>query len=117
MNGAQDMVIDHNMVVTQLFGRLGKRLDRPCITAKLDLRINHTSFHRQLPLFGSTGRRNKGASVSSVVKAHTVIESVASKLSSWTMTTGRGLPAYSLPPATVQMSPRLIHPANQKPHR
>ena len=50
MNGAEDMIVDHNMVVTQLFGRLGKRLDRPCIAAKFDLRINHTSFHRPLPL-------------------------------------------------------------------
>jgi hypothetical protein len=34
-----------------------------------------------------------GASVSSVVKAQTVIEAVASKLSSRTITTGRGFPA------------------------
>jgi len=50
MNGAEDMIVDHNMVVTQVFRRLGKRLDRPCIAAKFDLRINHTSFHRPLPL-------------------------------------------------------------------
>jgi hypothetical protein len=50
MNGAEDMIVDHNMVVTQVFGRLGKRLDRPRIAAKFDLRINHTSFHRPLPL-------------------------------------------------------------------
>src|SRR5207245_1265342 len=50
MNGAEDMIVDHNMVVTQVFRRLGKRLDRPCIAAKFDLRINHTSFHRRLPL-------------------------------------------------------------------
>ncbi len=43
--------------------------------------------------FGSIGSRNRGASVGSVVKAQIVIESVASKLSSCTMTTGRGLPA------------------------
>jgi hypothetical protein len=49
MNGAEDMIVDHNMVVTQVFGRLGKRLDRPRIAAKFDLRINHTSFHRPLP--------------------------------------------------------------------
>jgi hypothetical protein len=42
MNGAEDMIVDHNMVVTQVFRRLGKRLDRPCIAAKFDLRINHT---------------------------------------------------------------------------
>jgi hypothetical protein len=50
MNGAEHMVVGHNMVVTQVFRRLGKRLDRPCIAAKFDLRINHTSFHRPLPL-------------------------------------------------------------------
>jgi hypothetical protein len=38
------------MVVTQVFRRLGKRLDRPFIAAKLNLRINDTSFHRPLPL-------------------------------------------------------------------
>src|ERR1700730_8315785 len=48
MNGAEDMIVDHNMVVTEVFGRLGKRLDRPRIAAKFDLRINHTSFHRPL---------------------------------------------------------------------
>src|SRR3979490_1112517 len=51
MNGTEDMIVDHNMVVTQVFRRLGKRLDRPCITAKFDLRINHTSFHRPLLLY------------------------------------------------------------------
>jgi hypothetical protein len=50
MNGAKDMIVDHDMVVTQVFGRLGKRLDRPWIAAKFDLRINDTSFHRPLPL-------------------------------------------------------------------
>src|SRR5438128_1632814 len=49
MNGAEDMIVNHNMVVTQIFGRLGKRLDRPRIAAKFGLRINHTSFHRPLP--------------------------------------------------------------------
>ena len=48
MNGAEDMIVDHDMVVTQVFRRLGKRLDRPCIAAKFDLRINHASFHRPL---------------------------------------------------------------------
>jgi hypothetical protein len=42
---------------------------------------------------GSTGSRNNGASVWSLVKAHMVIEFVASKLSSCTITTGRGFPA------------------------
>src|SRR5215831_4473384 len=49
MNGAEDMVVDHNMVVTQVLRRLGKRLDRPRSAAKFDQRINHTSFHRPLP--------------------------------------------------------------------
>jgi hypothetical protein len=40
----------------------------------------------------STGSRNNGASVSSLVKAPMVIESVALKLSSCTITTGRGFP-------------------------
>ena len=43
--------------------------------------------------FGSTGTRKSGASVGFVVKAQTVINSVASKASSWRMTTGRGFPA------------------------
>jgi hypothetical protein len=33
MNRTQDMIIDHDMVVTQAFRRLGKRLDRPGIAA------------------------------------------------------------------------------------
>ena len=41
---------------------------------------------------GSTTSRNSGASVGSVVMAHTVTDVVASKRSSWTMTTGRGFP-------------------------
>lgn len=42
---------------------------------------------------GSTGNRNNGASVGSVVKAQIVIESVASKRSSCRITAGRGFPA------------------------
>jgi hypothetical protein len=49
MNGAEDMIVDDDMVVTQVFRRLGKRLNRPCIAVEFDLRINHTGFHR--PLF------------------------------------------------------------------
>jgi hypothetical protein len=45
MNSAEDMVVDHDMVVPQVFRRLGKRLDRPGIAAESGLRINHTSFH------------------------------------------------------------------------
>lgn len=60
-----------------------------------------------LTLSGSMRSRNSGASVGSVVKAHTVTESVASNRLSCTITTGRGLPTYPLPAAAVQISPRL----------
>ena len=36
-----------------------------------------------------------------------VTEAVASKRSSWMMTTGRGFPTWSLPAAADQISPRL----------
>jgi len=42
---------------------------------------------------GSIASRNNGASVGSAVKLHTVTDAVASKQSSWTITTGHGLPA------------------------
>ena len=58
-----------------------------------------------------------GAGVGSVVKGHTTIESFASNRSSWTMTAGRGLPAWAPPPATVQISPRFIRHSRQKPRR
>src|SRR5437660_12656396 len=57
MNRAEDMIVDHNMIVTQVFRGLGKRLDRPCIAAKFDLRINHTSFHRPLLFHDATAMR------------------------------------------------------------
>jgi len=57
--------------------------------------------------FASTVRRHGGAPVSSVVKAQAAIGSVVSKLASFALTTGRGLPTSFLPPATVQQSPRL----------
>jgi pimeloyl-ACP methyl ester carboxylesterase len=44
--------------------------------------INRHSARRPLESSGSMGRRNRGASVGSVVNAHTVIESVMSKRSS-----------------------------------
>ncbi len=56
---------------------------------------------------GSIRSRNSGASVGSVVNAHTVTESVASKRSSWMTATGRGLPTYPPPAAAVQISPRF----------
>jgi hypothetical protein len=31
MNRAENVIVNHNMVVTQVFGRLGKRLDRPWV--------------------------------------------------------------------------------------
>lgn len=57
--------------------------------------------------FASTGIRNNGASVWSVVNAHTVTDAVASKRSSWMMTTGGGLPTQPVPAAAVQISPRF----------
>ena len=42
---------------------------------------------------GSMRSRKSGASVGSVVKAHTVTEAVASNASSWITTAGRGFPA------------------------
>ena len=44
------MIVNYNMVVTQVFRRLCKRLDRSCIAAEFSLRINDTSFHCRLPL-------------------------------------------------------------------
>ena len=49
---------------------------------------------KPLRSLGSTGRRNNGASVSPVVKAQIIIDFVASKLSSWTISAGRGLPPF-----------------------
>src|SRR5690348_1151266 len=57
--------------------------------------ITRHAARKPLRSFGTTGRRNRGASVGSVVKAQIVIESVASKLLSCTMTTGRGFRGYS----------------------
>ena len=48
---------------------------------------------RPLRAPGATGKRNNGASVSSVVKAQIAIDFVASKLSSWMISAGRGFPA------------------------
>jgi hypothetical protein len=60
---------------------------------------------------GSIASRNNGASVGSEVKLHTVTDAVASKRSSWTITTGRGLPAQPDPPAAVQTSPSPHQPS------
>ena len=50
MNGTEDMVVDHDMVVTQVFRGLRKCFDRSRIAAEFDLRVNHTSFHDPVPL-------------------------------------------------------------------
>lgn len=55
--------------------------------------IRRQAVRNPLSALGSTSRRKRGASVSSVVRAQMVIEFVASKRSSCRMTTGRGLPA------------------------
>jgi hypothetical protein len=49
MNGTEHVIVDHDMIVSQVFRGLGERLDRPCVTAKFDLRINNASLHRPLP--------------------------------------------------------------------
>ncbi|EUA52302.1 hypothetical protein I553_2488 [Mycobacterium xenopi 4042] len=46
-----------------------------------------------LSSLGESGTRSSGISVGSLVSGQTVIDEVASNRSSWTMTTGRGLPA------------------------
>lgn len=48
---------------------------------------------RPLVTLGSTGRRNRGASVESPVKPQMVMDSVPSKRSSWIITAGRGCAA------------------------
>src|SRR5207244_10200094 len=84
MNGAEDMIVDHNMVVTQVFRRLGKRLDRPCIAAEFDLRINHTSFHRPLPL-----SRCKIPGPMTIANCKTEQTTSACRLECFTLTDGR----------------------------
>jgi len=71
------------------------------------------------PLWGLgwMGSLKIGAGVESVISGQTTIESFASNRSSWTMTAGRGLPAYAAPPATVQISPRFILHSRQKLRR
>src|SRR6185369_10310043 len=49
MLSAEHMVVDHNVVVTQVFRGLGEGLDCPGIAAQLDLRINNACFHGPLP--------------------------------------------------------------------
>jgi hypothetical protein len=62
-------------------------------TAVILSTIKRHAARSPLPGFGSTGTRNKGASVGSLVNGHTTSEITPSKLSSCTMTTGRGFPA------------------------
>jgi hypothetical protein len=69
--------------------------------------ISRLGSRNPLTASGVTGSRISGASVGSLVNAHTVTDPVASKRSSWTIATGRGLPVYPLLPAAVQISPLL----------
>jgi len=78
--------------------------------------INRLASRSPLLADGAMSRRNKGASVGSVVNGQIVTESV-SKRSSWIMAAGRGLPASSAPPATVQISARLNPQARWRPSR
>ena len=77
------------------------------------LTMSRHAPRRPLPSLGWTGSRKSGASVVSVVKAQIVTEVVRSNRSSWKITAGRGLPAYSGPPATVQTSPRFTVPCTR----
>ena len=51
MIGAEDMIIDHDMIVPQVFRRLGERLDRPRVTTEVNLRINYASPHFSASFF------------------------------------------------------------------
>ena len=55
--------------------------------------MTREALRRPLRPVGETGKRISGVSVRSVVKAQTVIDAVASKRSSYTITVGRGFPA------------------------
>jgi len=55
--------------------------------------IKRQTVRSPLLSLGLMRSRKRGASVGSVVNAHTVMESVMSKRSSWRITTGRGFPA------------------------
>jgi hypothetical protein len=72
--------------------------------------ISQPIVYRKLNRAGERGERR--GSVSSVVNAQTVTDAVASKRSSWMMTTGRCLPAYPLPAAAVQI---LVAPHSSSP--
>jgi hypothetical protein len=49
MNGAKNVIIEYDVVVSHIFRRLGEGFDRTSITAKFDLRINHANPHAPLP--------------------------------------------------------------------
>jgi len=83
-------------------------LSRPSRSPKLDLGTVVTlstirRLGRSSPLSsdGSIGILTRGASTGFVVNGHTETDEVASKRSSWTMTTGRGLPRYAPRTAAV----------------
>src|SRR5689334_2078003 len=71
----------------------------------------------------STAILVSGASTGLVVIGQTVTDAVASKRSSWMMTTGLGLPVYEPRAAAMYMSPRLTRrspprrPSRQRSHR
>ena len=56
--------------------------------------IKRDAIDKPFRSVGSTSIRDNGASVGSVVNTQSVMEFVASKRSSCTITAGRGLPAY-----------------------
>ena len=67
-------------------------------TFSLRIVVSLSTISRDVPLspfvaLGLTASRSKGASVGSLVNGQTVIDAVAAKRSSCTITRGRGLPA------------------------
>jgi hypothetical protein len=65
-----------------------------------------------LLLLGVMGSLNSGARVGLLVSGQIVTDSVSLNLSSCRITTGRGLPPRSAPPATLHTSPRLTSRPN-----
>lgn len=71
---------------------------------------------RSIPVtaLGSIAIRVSGASTCSVVKGQTVTEAVAPQRSSWTMTTGLGVPVQPPRAAAIPISPRLTRPTSPR---
>jgi hypothetical protein len=89
-----------NMSMAWLTRRMSSSSSLPIIepslvfgTVEILSTISRQGTCRPLPSLGCTGSRNSGASALFVVRPQIVMEFVASKLLSWTMTTGRGFPA------------------------